>query len=502
MSKYKKPKEAHLLLFFNSLLIGNLRRSKSGRVTFKYADKFLDKNLNLIASMPPLHYEYGPDKVLPFLENFIPESKELRAELEKKYKIEKDDIFALLEIIGKDVGGAFIFLSAEDYHPSFFAKAHLHHLSESNLYDMLSDLSLAYPQGNTFLGGDISKYQLSLGGMQEKTAVFILDGAIYKPSGFLPSTHLIKPTIKNKVDGYDFKDSVDNEWCCLFIFKKFGFDTAEAFIKVVKSSAPDREPIRALFVERFDRKWVDLSKLDRKLSVEVEFSEGSALTDIKKKALQENVSRSLNKKFPYRRLTEDLCQFFGLSPDKKYEKDGGKTISEIAKLLDVSLANEDKRTFLTSLLMMDILLNTDAHNKNFCLFKLTKGFHLTPFYDVLSLHFLHIKHKAQKNKLKLPYKIGAISKALPSLKVRPSKGKHGYMDVTWRHYRDTFLDAGLSVNEYNDVITELKEKVDNFSYDQSELDPNLNLETLEYIVQGMKERAEYLLKTQNTERHQ
>ncbi|MCT9623354.1 HipA domain-containing protein, partial [Curtobacterium sp. C2H10] len=88
----------------------------------------------------------------------------------------------------------------------------------------------------------------------------------------------------------DLSESVDNEYLCLALARALGFAVPGAEIITTRS-------IRALAVERFDRRWA-----------------------------QEN-TRLL------RLPQEDLCQAFGIPSSMKYESDGGPGIASIMAFL-------------------------------------------------------------------------------------------------------------------------------------------------------------------------
>ena len=88
----------------------------------------------------------------------------------------------------------------------------------------------------------------------------------------------------------DLSDSCENEWLCTQIAKAFGLPVANTDIMRFKD-------IKALVVERFDRKW------------------------------------SNDTSWLMRLPQEDCCQALGYSPHLKYEADGGPGIREIMQLL-------------------------------------------------------------------------------------------------------------------------------------------------------------------------
>lgn len=123
------------------------------------------------------------------------------------------------------------------------------------------------------------------------------------PDGTTPTTHIIKlpiGEIKQPDAVLDLSESVDNEYLCLALARALGFAVPPASIIQTAS-------IRALAVERFDRRWAQ------------------------------------EKTVLLRLPQEDLCQAFGIPSSIKYESDGGPGIRAImAFLVGSSEALEDR----------------------------------------------------------------------------------------------------------------------------------------------------------------
>ncbi|MFP4180161.1 MAG: HipA domain-containing protein [Spirochaetaceae bacterium] len=85
---------------------------------------------------------------------------------------------------------------------------------------------------------------------------------------------------------------------------------------------------------------------------------------------------------------EDMCQARGISPDMKYESEGGPGILPIMKLLLASrTALRDRIAFFKTHILFWMLAAIDGHAKNFSIFIEPEGrFALTPAYDVLSAY--------------------------------------------------------------------------------------------------------------------
>lgn len=141
------------------------------------------------------------------------------------------------------------------------------------------------------------------------------------------------------------RESVENEYLCLALARALGIDVPQATI--IRAGQ-----MRALAVERFDRRW------------------------------------SRDKTRLIRLPQEDFCQALGLPSSTKYESDGGPGIAEIMQILmGSSNAIEDRYRFMMFQVFQWLIGATDGHAKNFSLFIERGGsYRLTPFYDVISAY--------------------------------------------------------------------------------------------------------------------
>ncbi|NJB53445.1 type II toxin-antitoxin system HipA family toxin [Escherichia coli] len=134
-----------------------------------------------------------------------------------------------------------------------------------------------------------------------------------------------------------------NEYYCLLLAKELGLNVPDA--EIIKAGN-----VRALAVERFDRRW--------------------------------NAERTVLLRLPQ----EDMCQTFGLPSSVKYESDGGPGIARImAFLMGSSEALKDRYDFMKFQVFQWLIGATDGHAKNFSVFIQAGGsYRLTPFYDIIS----------------------------------------------------------------------------------------------------------------------
>lgn len=189
-------------------------------------------------------------------------------------------------------------------------------------------------------------FRISVAGAQEKTALLRIGNDWCIPKGITPTTHIIKlpiGEIRQPNATLDLSQSVDNEYYCLLLAKELGLNVPDA--EIIKAGN-----VRALAVERFDRRW--------------------------------NAERTVLLRLPQ----EDMCQTFGLPSSVKYESDGGPGIARImAFLMGSSEALKDRYDFMKFQVFQWLIGATDGHAKNFSVFIQAGGsYRLTPFYDIIS----------------------------------------------------------------------------------------------------------------------
>ena len=201
-------------------------------------------------------------------------------------------------------------------------------------------------------------FRISLAGAQEKTALFGMAGAWFRPHHATPTTHIFKLPL-GIIGGFrgDFSDSVENEWLCAQVLRELGLPVADAAIAHFGDQ-------RALVVTRFDRRWM-----------------GVDAAEVQKKRFTPRKGTWIA-----RLPQEDLCQAMGLPPTLRYEADGGPSMQDALTLLASSEhPTSDQTNFALAQVAFWLLAATDGHGKNFSLRQHAGGtYGLTPLYDVLS----------------------------------------------------------------------------------------------------------------------
>lgn len=237
--------------------------------------------------------------------------------------------YALLEGLGGDCAGAITLLP-----PGFKQNAisMTHEIDADDLDRIVDELPQRPLAANPRAGT-----RLSLAGAQPKVPVIIEDGQMALPlSAGAPTTHIVKP------EPDAFPGLVDNEAFCMELARRVGLTTASASKHRTRSGTP------YLLVERYDR---DLTS------------------------------------DPIRRLhQEDFCQALGHPSDRKYEVEGGPSVSQSISLLrEASAAPARDIPRLWQALVFNWLIgNCDAHGKNFSLLYDSGSPTLAPLYDLVS----------------------------------------------------------------------------------------------------------------------
>lgn len=300
--------------------------------------------LSLSLPFTPGNAPHRGAKVRAYFENLLPDSKEIRDRLARRFSTGSTEAFELLSEIGRDCVGALEILP-DDATPAGPSPLRAEVLSEAQIAQILRGTTTSNGLG----WGNDDDFRISIAGAQEKTALLLHDGQWCLPHGGTPTTHIFKLPL-GLIGGMklDMRGSVENEWLCSLILREFG-------LPVATCHPLQFEDVKALVVERFDRAWWTYPAGDQRL---------------------------------IRLPQEDMCQATGVAPDAKYEADGGPGMDRILDILDGSLNREDdRRNFFKAQLVFWLLCATDGHAKNFSIFLRPGGrYQLTPLYDVLSAY--------------------------------------------------------------------------------------------------------------------
>jgi serine/threonine-protein kinase HipA len=302
------------------------------RLRLRYTKEALDAHdlgTPLLSVALPLVPEAYPNAITrTFLDGLLPEGEPRRV-LAEDLSLRADDTFGLIAALGRDCAGALVIQDAELPAPPRPTTLTSEPLTEEQLADLAANLRSA-PLGI----GD--RVRISLAGMQEKLVLTRrLDGSWGRPIDGTPSTHILKPGIR------EFPDSIENEAFCMRLAAHLGLDVPP--VNIIATSRGQK----LLVVSRYDR------------------------------VIQEDGGIE-------RIHQEDFCQATGRPPTRKYEEDGGPSWREIANVLN-SFEPPDLERLLGAMVIHVLVANGDGHAKNLSLLHKRSGsLRLAPLYDLLS----------------------------------------------------------------------------------------------------------------------
>lgn len=338
-------------LWMNGSFVGTWRVQPGAGDILQYADEWVvsapGRPLSLSLPFTPGNRPHRGDAVRTYFENLLPDSKDIRERVARRFHTGSTDAFSLLAEVGRDCAGALQILP-DGLAPDAVQSVAATPLSEADVAQLLRNTVAPASLG----GGDLADddtFRLSIAGAQEKTALLWFDGRWCRPHGATPSTHIFKlPLGRVGNMQLDLRESIENEWLCSEILATYG-------LPVARTQPLQFEDIKVLAVERFDRTW-------------------GASPD--------------GQGWLIRLPQEDMCQATATPPHLKYEAEGGPGMRRILDLLAGSRAAErDQRTFFQAQLLFWMLSAPDGHAKNFSLFLRPGGaYELTPIYDVLSAY--------------------------------------------------------------------------------------------------------------------
>jgi len=317
---------AILDVYLKGMKVGCLVDAPSG-LAFAYDAEYADspRSEPLSHVLPVRKGEYAGNAVESYFSNLLPDDY-VRTRIGEILKIPRENTFALLEAIGGDCAGAIAF-----YRPGVTPTTMVdecRQLDDDEAVRILADL-----EKRPLNVGD-EGFRISGAGAQDKLVACVRDGHVWLPLNGTPSTHIIKPDIRN------YPGSVLNEHFCMKLAAACGHDVAVCDLLSLRGET-------YYVTSRYDREIVD----------------GKTA----------------------RLHQEDFCQVLGIDPKHKYEAQGGPGLAECQGLLSaLDLSSTERMEFWGRIAFNFLVGNGDAHGKNFSV--LYQGGHcaLAPMYDIMS----------------------------------------------------------------------------------------------------------------------
>ncbi len=387
----RRSKSRALSVWMNGELVGEWRRPGGGGQEFLYAESWLSSEnarpLSLSLPLRPSRLPYRAG-VEAFFDNLLPDNRQIRERIQRRFHTESVGAFDLLQEIGRDCVGALQLLPTGESPPTVRQTTGERLTTDEVAQVLTMALESSFARSERVE----DTFRISLAGAQEKTALLLRDGAWHRPTRTTPTTHILKLPLGVNPQGIDLSTSVENEWLCSEIVRAYGIEAAKCWIDIFGEH-------KTLVIERFDRR----------LS-----SDGTR----------------------YLRLPqEDFCQATGTPPGLKYESDGGPGIPGIMDLLLGSEnSTQDRGDFMRTQLVFWMLAAIDGHAKNFSVFLLPGGaYRLTPCYDILSAYPVlgHGRGKLSPHKIRMAMAVSG-------------KNRHyRWKEIAARHWLETAKRSGF-----------------------------------------------------------
>lgn len=391
-------------VWMNGIHVGELAKTASGALSFSYVTDWLETDgaRPVSLSMPLRHQAYTGERVYNYFDNLLPDNKQVRDRIQTRFKAPTSHPFDLLAAIGMDCVGA-IQTVPEDEAPQDVWRIDGEPLSDTQIAKILMNYR-AVPLG--MADEDGTDFRISIAGAQEKTALLWKDNAWHRPLGSTPTTHIFKlPIGRVEHSGMDLSESCENEWLCLKIAEAFGLPVCQAEVSEFNGA-------KALVVERFDRR----------------FGDGWIM----------------------RLPQEDMCQALGVSPNIKYESDGGPGIKSIMRFLMQSRESKyDRELFFKSQVLFWLLAAIDGHAKNFSVFIEQEGrYRMTPLYDIMSAYPLLANRQMEENKIKMAMALSGQNR------------HYHWAKIQTRHFISTANKVGFNEKTARIILADMIAMVD------------------------------------------
>ncbi len=302
--------------------------SRHNEMRFTYDANYLRRSdaTALSFSLPLQSEAFDSQRTTVFFENLLPPDQ-VRRKLGPVLRLSRHNIFGFLEMLGGDCAGA-LSLWPTGTTPSESEEC-LCLLTEDEADEILRSLK----KRPLYVNG-VDGYRISGAGAQDKLIVCISNGQLSLPLFGTPSTHIVKPAVR------DYPDSVYNEAYAMQLAARLNLAVAKSGLMRIKDEI-------YYWTERFDRETVD-GKICR-----------------------------LHQ--------EDFCQITGTPSELKYENEGGPSFAQcMTAMAEMKIALTDRFAFIDRIIFNYLIGNADAHGKNSAiLYRGPYGKSLAPIYDVM-----------------------------------------------------------------------------------------------------------------------
>ncbi len=318
---------AKLIVLLDNEIVGHLWLDERKRFCFQYGEKWLaTSKIPLSLSIHLREEPYLDNEPHAFFANLLPEQK-IREVVARNLGVSPQNDFGLLEKIGGDCAGA---VSLYPESVRLTREETYTSLTTSELVKIIQQL----PQ-RPLLAGEAG-FRLSLAGTQKKLPINFSVEEFRLTHGGAPSNFIIKPPIE-VLDG-----TVENEAFCMALAGEVGLYVPPSFIC-------ELDGLRVFAVKRYDR------------------------------AISNNGIKRLHQ--------EDFCQALNISPEYKYEYEGGPSFVQCVNLIRNKSCRAGERCRI-HIRLADLQFSGGKFRrdmgKTYPFSLLPHGPVLAPFYDLIS----------------------------------------------------------------------------------------------------------------------
>lgn len=324
--------ESQLTVLMGGMRCGVIRRDRHGALTLVYDADYMAKPeaTPLSLSLPFRTRPYRDRAAQRWIASLLPDNPATLADWYGRSNTSTP--FGLLgTTAGHDCAGAVQFCRPGEEEALAARASGITMLSDEQV---AAEVERMVANPSRWIDEDIEPY-FSLGGYQTKIALQRVGDRWGRPYGSVPTTHILKPRHA------DSGSVAVVEHLCAAAARRVGLSATITGLEVHAG-----HPV--LVAERYDR--------------------------------------TLTERGWVRRHQEDMCQALGLDGGQKYERDGGPGISAIGDVIRnySSDPGGDIQRFADGILWALILVNRDAHARNYSLLLTGAEARLAPLYDLHS----------------------------------------------------------------------------------------------------------------------
>ena len=321
-------------VLLNGKIAGTLHTDGVTHAEFAYADEYLNDRaaVPLSMSLPFQEEPFRSTATSRWVEGLLPDNHEVLLRWCSNEGVSPPTPLGLIATrVGHDCAGAVQFCREGDEEMLLGRRGDVAVLPREEL---VREVALMAQDTARWLPDDEDAY-FSLGGYHAKTTLHRKVGEWGRPSGNIPTTHILKPSPVGR------PGQAVVEHLCLATAQRLGLLAADSEV-VVYGEHP------AAVITRFDRvqtggEWARIHQ-------------------------------------------EDMCQALGQPPSRKYEKAGGPGIAAIGDAIRRFSADPetDLRSFRDAVLYSWIIVNRDGHARNYSILIQPGSVRLAPLYDINS----------------------------------------------------------------------------------------------------------------------